>query len=686
VTAPNPAVATFVEEARELIEGLEAQLLDLEHGASPEAVDSVFRVLHTLKGSGAMFGFTELARFTHHFEEAFDRVREGRVGVDLRLITLSLQARDHMRAMLDLGGDGPAAAALAATPEAAGLIADLAAMLGNPAAPAATAACGPVVPGPADADERVWTITFRPAPNALRNGMRPDLLMAELAGLGRVLSEVVDTSAVPDLAEIDPMTSYLGWTVRLATAEPRAAIEAVFIFADDADLTIAADGSAPATTGVQNPPSPSAGQPAPVGQVDMVIESAPSRAPAGERSAERAGRGTDMVGETIRVPALRLDEIVDQLGELVIAQARLSGLAARLGEPDLDTLSEEMGRLVSSLRDATLAIRMLPIETVFGKFRRVVRDLSAELGKDVVLVTEGGATEIDKNVIDRLSEPLVHMIRNSVDHGIEPVDRRRAAGKSDRGTVRLAASQEGGEVLIRVSDDGGGLNLPAIRARAVARGLIAEDSAVSDHELQQLIFAPGFSTAQTVSKVSGRGVGMDAVKTAIEALRGTVDVDSTPGEGCRITLRLPVSLAIIDGLLVRLGLETFVIPLSAVEECVELADTERRRESGRTMLQIREQLVPWLDLDAVFGRPPSSAAARRLVVVRCDGMRLGLVVDDIVGQHQTVIKTFSAYHRGIEGLSGATILGDGSVALIVDVASLARAALAAVRTHSPVAA
>lgn len=690
MTAANPAVATFVEEARELIEGLEAQLLDLEHGATPDAVDSVFRVLHTLKGSGAMFGFTELARFTHHFEEAFDRVREGRIGVDLRLITLALQARDHMRALLDLGGDGPAAAALAATPQATGLLADLAAMLGDTGAGAATGAPAMAVAPAVPAGERVWTITFRPAPNALRNGMRPDLLMAELGGLGRILSEAVDAAAIPDLSEIDPMTSYLGWTVRLATAEPRASIEAVFIFADDADLSIIEDGATIAAppqatgtieTGTAPPSSPPDSMTSP-GPAPSLPEPALPRATA----AERTGRAPDVVGETIRVPALRLDEIVDQLGELVIAHARLVGLATRLGEPDLDALSEEMGRLVSSLRDATLAIRMLPIETVFGKFRRVVRDLSAELGKDVVLVTEGGETEIDKNVIDRLSEPLVHMIRNSVDHGIEPVEHRRAAGKADRGTVRLAASQEGGEVLIRVSDDGGGLNLPAIRARAIARGLIAEDAAVSDHDLQQLIFAPGFSTAQTVSKVSGRGVGMDAVKTAIEALRGTVDVDSTLGQGCRITLRLPVSLAIIDGLLVRLGQETFVIPLSAVEECVELADTERRRESGRTMLQIREQLVPWLDLDVVFGRPPSMAAQRRLVVVRCDGMRLGLVVDDIVGQHQTVIKTFSAYHRGIEGLSGATILGDGSVALIVDVASLARAALAAVRTPSPVAA
>lgn len=646
----NPAIATFVEEASEQIEGLEAQLLDLEREVSAEVIDSVFRVLHTIKGSGAMFGFTELARFTHHFEEAFDRVREGRAAVNADLIDLSLKARDHMRALLDLGGDGPEARLLAEGPAAKGLLARLARIVGDGAGPAPLAPPPEAAPAPADLPRR-WRISFRPAASALRNGMRPDLLIAELEAMATRISCTVDGSMVPDLDTIDPLQSYLGWTIDLETSEPRSAIEAVFIFADDADLSI------------EEVPEESAAERAGTAQQAE-----------GEGPVVLRARAVDPVAETIRVPAQRLDEIVDQLGELVIAHARLQGLAARMADADLEALSEEMGRLVSGLRDATLAVRMLPIETVFGKFRRVVRDLSAELGKEVTLVTEGGETEIDKNVIDRLTEPLVHMIRNAVDHGIEPVERRLAAGKPAAGTVRLSASQEAGEVLIAISDDGGGLDTAAIRAKAVDRGLIDADSTLADHELHQLVFAPGFSTASKVSSVSGRGVGMDAVKTAIEALRGTVEIATVAGGGTRITLRLPVSLAIIEGLLVRLGSDTFVIPLAAVEECVELAETERRRESGRTMLQIREQLVPWLDLDVVFARKPSGAARRRLVVVRTEGQRLGLVVDDIVGQHQTVIKSFSAYHRGIGGLSGATILGDGKVALIVDVASLGRQA------------
>jgi len=376
--------------------------------------------------------------------------------------------------------------------------------------------------------------------------------------------------------------------------------------------------------------------------------------------------------DSVRVPATKLDEIIDQLGELVIVQSRLHQIAASARDPILETVVEEVERLVTGLRDATLSVRMLPIEVVFGKFRRVVRDLSAELGKDVSLITEGGETELDKNVIDRLSEPLVHMIRNAMDHGIEPAELRRSMGKPERGRVTLSARQEGGEVLISISDDGGGLNTEAIRSKAVERGLLAPDAQPGDAELHQLIFAPGFSTAHTLSSVSGRGVGMDAVRTAIDALRGSIEVTSHPGQGTIATLRLPVTLAIIDGLLVRLGSGVFVIPLAAVEECVDIDDAERNRESGRSMLRIREHLVAFLELSRAFGLPSASNDARRVVVVRAEGQRLGLIVDDILGLNQTVIKPLSVYHRDIPGLAGATILGDGTVALIVDVVTLCR--------------
>lgn len=657
----NPAIGAFVQEAREILEGLEALLLDLESGSDAEQVDAVFRTLHTVKGSGAMFGFGTLSRFTHHFEDAFDRVREGRLSVDGRLIDLSLRARDHMIALLDCGGDGPEATALEATPGAVALLAALAEITGATSA-APQGAASPAVSGPAPsrAARRRWTIRFRPEPNALRNGMRPDLLIAELGGLGSV--EVrADIGALPALADLDPTLGHLGWTFTLDTDQPRSAIEAVFIFADDAELEIVEETTEQAP---EAPVRPAANE---------------TRPEAGEASRKKP----EKTGESVRVPAGKLDEIMDQLGELVIAQARLSQMASH--EPELESVVEEVERLVTGLRDATLSIRMLPIEVVFGKFRRVVRDLSVELGKDVTLIAEGGETEIDKTVIDRLSEPLVHMIRNSMDHGIENAETRIAAGKPARGTVRLSARQEGGEVLITIEDDGAGLDAEAIRAKAVERGLLAPDAPLGEAELYQLIFAPGFSTARQVSSVSGRGVGMDAVRSTVDALRGAVEVVSRPGVGTRVTLRLPVTLAIIDGLLVRLGDAVFVIPLASVEECVELDAAERRRESGRTMLCIREHLVPFLDLDDVFGREPSTESRRRVVIVKADGQRLGLVVDDILGQNQTVIKTLSQYHRDVEGFAGATILGDGSVALIIDVVTLARRALAERAERKPAA-
>ncbi|MDO9638356.1 MAG: chemotaxis protein CheA [Pseudotabrizicola sp.] len=662
----SAAVETFVQEAREQLEGLEGMLLDLETGTDRDRVDAIFRVLHTVKGSGSMFGFGALARFTHHFEDAFDGVREGRMEVDARLIDVSLRARDHMTALLDCGGDSPEALRLEASEEAASLLTTLAAIMGKDPDHPVTGSAPAVAALPQRAVVlRRWSIRFHPDAAALRNGMRPDLLMAELAALGEVDIRL-DASDLPALSELEPERSYLAWEVMLTTSQPRDAIEAIFLFADDAALEVTemVDETGPVVVPVAAQPAMAAETAAPSPQAPPPPEAAAPRSPP-------ANTGSS---ESIRVPAGKLDDIMDQLGELVIAQARLHQIAAATKNADFESIVEEVERLVTGLRDATLSVRMLPIESVFGKFRRVVRDLSVELGKDVMLAVEGGETELDKTVIDRLSEPLVHMIRNSMDHGLEDAARRQASGKPARGKVTLSARQEGGEVLISIEDDGAGLNTEAIRKRAIERGLMAADAPPNPAEIHQMIFAPGFSTASSLSSVSGRGVGMDAVRSAVEALRGQTEIVTVAGRGTRVTLRLPVTLAIIDGFLVRLGQSVFVIPLSAVEECVEFEEAERRRESGRSMLQLREHLVPFLDLDDVFARPPSTETRRRVVIVKADGQRLGLVVDDILGQNQTVIKTLSVYHRNIAGLAGATILGDGAVALIIDVATLARRA------------
>ena len=638
----SPAVATYIQESRDILEGLESALLDIELNPTPDLVDAVFRGLHTLKGGGGMFGFRTMAAFIHHFEDAFDQVRDGKIGVSPALVDVALRARDQINTMLALGGDGPQTDELAASTSTKVLLTALAAAI------TASASVAAVV-----APETTFQIKFRPTAEALRNGMRPDLLMAELSDMGQAVVQVTATD-VPSLGQIDPSHSYLTWTVELTTQKTLGDIESVFIFADDAELTIQ-----PLSVLSSQVDAP---QPA-----DLAVVAA-SQSPKSDTS-----RG-DTSGDSVRVSSGKLDQILDQLGELVIAQARLGQISSQLHAPELETLVEDVERLVTSLRDSTLSVRMLPIEMVFGKFRRVVRDLSAELGKDVVLETVGGETEIDKNVLDRLSEPLVHMIRNSIDHGIESADGRDAVGKPAQGRLRLSARQETGEIWISIQDDGKGLNAEAIRRKAVERGLLAADDIVPDSELHQLIFAPGFSTAEAVTSVSGRGVGMDAVLSTVTALRGSVDVQSRPGLGTSVTLRLPLTLAIIDGLLVRLGQSNYVIPLSSVEECVEFDATEKTRESGRTMLQIREHLVPFLDLADVFNQASSQELRRRVIIVKSGGARVGLVVDDILGQHQTVIKPLGPYHSGVSGFSGATILGDGSVALIADVAILARSA------------
>ncbi|SDY79297.1 chemotaxis protein CheA [Citreimonas salinaria] len=645
----NPATQSFIQEASEILEGLDVTLLELEASPTDSArIDAVFRALHTLKGSGAMFGFTALSKFLHHFENAFDRIRSGEGTVSADLIQLSLASRDHMERMIARGPDPEAGRPPDAETDA--LVEKIRRLVET------------MQPGSAPASDgtptmRRFVIDFRPSPDAMRNGLRPDLLLAELADLGTADITCLGHH-VPALEDLDPTVCHLAWHVVLVTGAGRGEIEEVFLFASDGDLEITELG--------------------PVGEPASAPGSASEETPAAPEAAQAAEQ-VPSKSTSVRVQSHRLDELMDQLGELVIAQARLNRISSDVQDSALAGVAEEIERLVTGLRDATLSIRMLPVELVFGKFRRVVRDLSGELGKQVKLDTRGGETEVDKNVIDSLTEPLVHIIRNAIDHGIESPQERAARGKPEHALVKMQARQSGGEVLISVTDDGAGLDAEAIRARAIERGLLAADQEASDEQLYNLIFEPGFSTAKSLSSVSGRGVGMDAVRRVIEDLRGVVEVKSRPGLGTQVTLRLPLTLAIIDGLLVKVAGVPFVLPLSSVEECVDLPADEKARESGRALLRIRDELVPYVNLDTLFGFDRLDEDDRRIVVSSVDGKRMGLVVDEVVGQHQTVIKPLSIYHRGIEGLSGSTILGDGSVAMILDVTALVKRAQAARR-------
>jgi two-component system chemotaxis sensor kinase CheA len=373
------------------------------------------------------------------------------------------------------------------------------------------------------------------------------------------------------------------------------------------------------------------------------------------------------------VPAERLDELMDRVGELVIAQARLSQLTASAADLQIKSVAEEIERLAAALRDTTMGIRMVPIGSLFGRFRRLVHDLSRDLGKEIDLAMEGEETELDKTMIERLADPLVHLIRNAADHGLETAAERAAAGKPAEGRVRLVARHAGAEVLVTIADDGRGLDRDRIRAKAEEQGLIAAGATVADADLFQFLFQAGFSTAREVSSLSGRGVGMDVVKRTIESLRGTIDIATQAGAGTEVTLRLPLTLAIIDGLLVRIGAGRYVIPLSAVEECVELSGDEDVRSQHRSFMNIRGELVPFIRLRELFATTAPPDPYQKVVIVAAGEMRVGLVVDQIIGSHQTVIKSLSRLQAEVETFSGATILGDGTVALILDVAHLVEA-------------
>ena len=615
-----------------------------------------------------MFGFEVAAAFTHHVETAFDKVRQGKAESSPELISLALRARDHIQHLIERPEEADAQAGEA-------ILAGLRALdSGEAATPSAASAA----PSPADLRERTWRIRMRLPRDVMANGTNPILLLDELRSLGTA-AIVALTDEIPPLEELDPTSCYIGWEVILTSAEPRQTIEDVFIFVrDEMQLEIEAlesgelgqDVASAAADAVASPISQAAAQEAKPSIVPGQPAAPASQAPTAAAKARSRSAEAAKISAIVRVPAERLDELMNRVGELVITQSRLSQIAASSSDTQVRAVTEEIERLVLELRDTTMGIRMMPIGSLFGRFRRVVHDLSRDLGKQVELVTVGEETELDKTMIEQLNDPLVHLIRNCIDHGIEDPAGRAAAGKPQAGQIMLSARHAGTEVLITIADDGRGLNRERIRARAAERGLIAADATPSDHELFQLLFLPGFSTAAEVTNVSGRGVGMDVVKRTIEGLRGKIDLASTAASGTEITLRLPLTTAIIDGLMVRVGQGRYVMPLSAVEECVELSSEEDVRTRSHSFLNIRGELVPFLRLRDLFATSVPPDRYQKIVIVSSSGMKVGLAVDQVIGEHQTVIKSLTKLHSGIEMFSGATILGDGAVALILDIPHL----------------
>ncbi|NGZ07196.1 MAG: chemotaxis protein CheA [Magnetococcales bacterium] len=657
----------FRQEADELFVQLETALLDLETSpGDKETIASAFRALHTIKGSGAMFGFDALARFTHRVESVFDRVRNGEVPVTPALIGVTLTARDHMRQLIDAPGR--------VVPEVgAAILHDLDQVVsgqvdGGVRRLAAVAAPAPVaLPPPPPEPVHGYRIDFALPANAFLLGSNPVAMIREMLEMGSGQVRC-DASDVPGVDGLDPERCYLRWEIMLHTDQPVEAIEDVFLFIrNETQLTIEPLAELAVTPEVTPLPVEPESEAVEMAVPAVMVPEEPTVVPV------TAGANRSASDSVIKVNSDRVNSLMNQVGELVIVQSRLKQMA-HSGQDELSLVAlravvEEMGRLVTELRETTKGIRMVPIGSLFSRFRRVVRDLSRELGKQVRLETKGEETELDKTMVESLNDPLVHLIRNAMDHGIESAGLRRSAGKPEEGVLLLTATHVGGQVLITVDDDGKGLNLARIRTKAEERGLLAPGVEIADGELAQLIFHPGFSTAQSVTGISGRGVGMDVVKRSIEALRGSVDVTSQPGVGCRVTLRLPLTLAIIDGLLLKVGEERYIVPLSNIDAIVELAEAERDAPSGEGnhFLFIRDELVPFLHLRDLFAVPGAPPEHEKVVIVVVGKRRIGLVVDQILGDHQTVIKSLSRLHADVRSFSGATILGDGRVALILEI-------------------
>lgn len=667
---------TFRQEASELLDSLETVLLDL--GQTPQdrdLIDAAFRALHTIKGSGAMFGFDKVAAFTHDFETAFDLIRKGKIDANHDIVTVSLSARDYIRTLIEDPDSTDPIIGEAIVEELQRLIG------GGSAAPRADASVGESEmteePGTAEPAQAGWTIEIAFEPDILRNGTNPLVLLDDLRALGPCAVEA-DLDKVPELDALDPESCLITWTVTLSSACSRDEIEDVFMFVrDEMKLVITALDApgAPLFAGLDMSmpdvePEPAIA--APAAPAPRAVAERPAAAPAASAATEKAelNRRAEDKTSTVRVQAERLDELMDRVGELVIAQARLSQIAHSGTDLAIKAIAEEIERLASGLRDSTMGVRMVPMGSLFGRFRRLVHDLSRDLGKPVDFVTVGEDTEMDKTMIERLADPLVHLIRNAIDHGIENADRRSQTAKSATGRIELAARYVGAQVLVTVQDDGAGLDTARIRAKAEENGLIQPGASLSEHDIHQFLFHPGFSTAKTISALSGRGVGMDVVKRTIEAMRGTIDLTTIPGHGSSVTLRLPLTLAIIDGLLIRVGEGRYIIPLSAVEECIELTAADEARAKGRSFLNVRGELVPFLRLRDLFDAEGQADPHQKVIVTSIGDTRVGLVVDQIIGSHQTVIKSLSKLHSDVTMFSGATILGDGSAALIMDVAQL----------------
>lgn len=641
---------TFFEESLEGLTTMEAGLLELAAavGTAPrvDTINDVFRAAHSIKGGSGIFGFGELTDFTHFVETLLDDLRCGRRAVTSQNSQLLLQSVDCLRTMIEARRDATAVdqARVAAITQELRDALEAPASEVAPAAPAAGKQPG----------VRMWRIRFQPYAHLFQTGNDPLRLLKELRELGDC-QIVADGQALPGLSAMDPETCYLAWDIALQGNVTEEQIRAVFDWVEgDCELTITATAVAESQM--------------------AAIEPAVDRQPVVEM--QPVSRGGE--SSSLRVSTEKVDAIINLVGELVITQSMLSRFGDVFEMHMVDQLRDGLALLARNtreLQETVLKIRMLPISFCFNRFPRLVHDLSSKLGKHIQLKVTGEQTELDKTVLEKITDPLVHLVRNSLDHGIESPGERCAAGKPETGTIHLEASHEGGSVVIRISDDGRGLDTQRILAKARERGLVGADQSLSEEEIYELIFAPGFSTASQVTDLSGRGVGMDVVRRNIKELGGRIETSSRPGAGTSFTIRLPLTLAILDGQLVQVAGETYVVPLISIVESLQIRKQfVNTIANGAEVYRLREEYIPIVRLYEVFQLEPvvTSLEAGLLMVIEADGRKAGIFVDDLLAQQQVVIKSLESNYRKVEGISGATILGDGTVALILDIPGILR--------------
>ncbi len=711
----DAALQTFLVESRELLENMESSLLETEQNAADaETINAIFRAAHTIKGSAGLFGLDDIVKFTHVVESVLDKVRNGEVQLDSDLASLFLESCDQISALVDNVAAGNDATDPALLDKGAALIDRLNVYLGvaptsAAAAPIAQKAAAVVEqPQGAVAETDNWHISLRFGVDVLRNGMDPLAFMRYLQTMGTVVAVSTLSDTLPPLAEMDPESCYLGFEISFSSEADKAAIEGVFEFVrEDARIRILPPRSRIAEyvdlirempeeeqrlgeiliacgtltqqeldEGLQAQAALAQEVSVPLGSI--LVENGTVQPAVVAAAAEKQQQVKDTktkVQRLIRVDADKLDTLINLIGELVIAGAGMNLLAQRSGSMDLIEAVENIGQSIEEVRDSALSLRMVQIGETFSKFQRVVRDVSKELNKDIALTISGAETELDKTVVEKIGDPLMHLVRNSMDHGIEPAEIRQQRGKPLQGTIQLNAFHDSGSIVIQVSDDGGGLNKDKILAKGIEKGIVAAGQTLTDQEIFKLIFAAGFSTADQITNLSGRGVGMDVVRQNIEALRGTISIDSEQGVGTTMSIRLPLTLAIIDGFLVQVGRSAFVIPLDMVVECIELSASDRENEDQRNYINLRGEVLPYVRLRDLFEIEPDPAVQsgtlrENIVVVQYATARIGIVVDRLLGEFQTVIKPLGKIFSHIRGIGGSTILGSGEVALIIDVAGL----------------